>query len=112
MGKKTESKVSLSLKDLERLGVIRKKLKRRRKKDKLKKAIVDAAMGGIKSDSSHLQKGYSNTFSNTSNLTTESQRLQNNLLTDANERHKKELLNKDMENEKYKNQIHSALHNL
>jgi hypothetical protein len=111
MGKKTESKISLSLRDLERLGVIKRKLKRRKRKVQIKKAL-DAAIGGLKSDSAHLQKGYVNTFSNTSNLSTESQRLQNNLLTDANDRHKKELLNKDMENEKYKHQIHSALSTL
>lgn len=130
MGKKTETKadvpstnkISLSLRDLEKLGVIRKRLKRKRKNKNVKKIIQDV-IGGLKpnnplggfvgkSDSNHLQKGYSNNFLNTSNLATETQRLQNNLLTDVNERHRKELINKDMENEKYKNQIHSALSTL
>ena len=89
MGKKTESKISLSLKDLERLGVIRKRLKRKRKNKKLTK-VLDAYIGGAKSDSSHM-KGYSNQFTNTSNLNTEGQRLQNQLLGEAHEKQRKAL---------------------
>jgi hypothetical protein len=77
MSKKSESKISLSLKDLERLGVIKKRLKRKRKNKKLTK-VLEAVIGGVKSDSSHM-KGYTNHFANSSNLTTEGQRLQNDI---------------------------------
>jgi hypothetical protein len=89
MGKKTESRISLSLKDLERLGVIKKRLKRKRKNKKLTK-VLDTLIGGAKSDSSHM-KGYTNQFTNTSNLNTEGQRLQNQLLGEAHEKQRKAL---------------------
>ena len=107
MGKNTTSpQISLSLKDLEKLGVIKKKIKRKRRK--VKKAL-EAVMGGVKSDSNHLQKGYINNFQNTSNLSTEAQRLQNNLLTNAQNNNHTELIHRRLEDEKYKNQIHDAL---
>lgn len=89
MGKKTESRISLSLKDLERLGVIKKRLKRKRKNKKLTK-VLDTLIGGAKSESSHM-KGYTNQFTNTSNLNTEGQRLQNQLLGEAHEKQRKAL---------------------
>lgn len=125
MGKKTESKISLSLKDLERLGVIKKRLKRKRRvktpsgvltsslgRDKGNKRlnkVLEAVIGGVKSDSSHLQKGYTNQFQNTSNLTTEGHRLQNQLLGEAHVKNRNELEHNRLEDEIYKKQIHNAL---
>lgn len=107
MGKKTESRISLSLKDLERLGVIKKKLKRKRKNKKLTK-VLDALIGGSKSDSSHM-KGYTNHFANTSNLTTEGHRLQNNLLGEAHEKQRKEIEYHRNENEAFKKHAREAI---
>jgi hypothetical protein len=101
MGKKTESKISLSLKDLERLGVIKKRLKRKRKNKKLTK-VLDALIGGQKSDSSHM-KGYTNHFANTSNLTTEGQRLHNQLLGETHDKQRKELEYDRKKNEEFQN---------
>jgi hypothetical protein len=104
MGKKIESKISLSLKDLERLGVIKKRLKRKRKNKKLTK-VLEAVIGGAKSDSSHM-KGYTNHFANSSNLTTEGQRLQNQqtqLLNDTQRKHHKELDYYRDENKNFQN---------
>lgn len=109
MGKKTESKISLSLKDLERLGVIKKRLKRKRKGNKRLNKVLEAVIGGVKSDSSHLQKGYTNQFQNTSNLTTEGHRLQNQLLGEAHVKNRNELEHNRLEDEIYKKQIHNAL---
>jgi hypothetical protein len=108
MGKKSESIISLSrladevktsrgvitlsLKDLERLGVIKKRLKRKRRNKKLAN-VLEALIGGAKSDSSHM-KGYTNHFASSSNLTTEGQRLQNQqnqLLNDIQGKQHKEL---------------------
>ena len=113
MGKKSnandESKISLSLKDLERLGVIKKRLKRKRKGNKKLNKVLEAVIGGAKSDSSHLQKGYTNQFQNTSNLTTEGHRLQNQLLGEARENHHKELEYHRSENEAFKKHAKEAI---
>ena len=120
MGKKTntkdEGKISLSLKDLERLGVIKKRLKRKRKANRKLNKVLDAVIGGVKSDSSHLQKGYTNQFQNTSNLTTEGHRLQNQLLNEAHDKHRyevgkqrDELEYHRNENEAFKNHAREAI---
>lgn len=77
--------VQLSIEELKTVLTLLKKKKRRQKKNKKrknKKQSEGYAMGGLKSDSSHLAQGYSQTlpFSNTSNQQTELIALQRNLL--------------------------------
>ena len=74
MGKKNIV-FNLTIDDLKELGIIKPK-RRRRKTQRIMKYLQPS---NIKSVSDHMT-GYSNNFSNTSNLQTENLRLQNNLL--------------------------------
>lgn len=76
--------VQLSLEELKSvLKLLKdKKKKKRSKAKKRKRPIAGYEMGGLKSDSSHLQQGYSTSmpFSNTQNQSTELMALQRNIL--------------------------------
>jgi hypothetical protein len=79
---------NITLKDLIDLGVInvkkKKNKKNKKKKQKQKRQIARGyEMGGLKSDSSHMQSySQSMPFSNTSNINTEIQQLQRQMLED------------------------------
>lgn len=79
MGKKNIV-FNLTIDDLKELGII--KPKRRRRKTQRIMKYLQQQPSNIKSVSDHMT-GYSNNFSNTSNLQTENLRLQNNLLNDT-----------------------------
>ena len=79
MGKKNIV-FNLTIDDLKELGII--KPKRRRRKTQRIMKYLQQQPSNIKSVSDHMT-GYSNNFSNTSNLQTENLRLQNNLLHDT-----------------------------
>lgn len=76
--------VQLSLEELKSILKLLKdkKKKKRSKAKKRKRPIAGYEMGGLKSDSSHLQQGYSTSmpFSNTQNQSTELMALQRNIL--------------------------------
>ena len=74
MGKKNIV-FNLTIDDLKELGIIKPK-RRRRKTQRIMKYLQPS---NIKSISDHMT-GYSNNFSNTSNLQTENLRLQNDIL--------------------------------
>ena len=67
---------NLSIDDLKELGIIKKRKRRSRKTNK----FINTIPSNIKSSSDHMT-GFSNMFSNTSNLQTEKLRLENDILT-------------------------------
>ena len=79
--------ISLSIKDLKDLGIIKKRRKRRKGNKYFKKMILD----NIKSSSDHMtgsSNSYNNMFTNTSNLQTENLALKNKNLLENSELNK------------------------